>query len=87
MLVRLLLLHESVNSRERRTIRIGVMIGTVVGLIGCSEPSSNFGAGRQDRGLSPLSGISSPNRDVASGRTAASPSESFVVQAGQTPSP
>jgi|GraSoiStandDraft_51_1057287.scaffolds.fasta_scaffold252518_1 hypothetical protein len=34
------------NARERRTIRIGVIIGTLVGLMGCSEQASNLqGAG------------------------------------------
>ena len=47
MLAQLLLYCSYMNARERRTIRIRVAIGTIVGLIGCSQQASNLkGAGQ-----------------------------------------
>lgn len=44
------------NARERRTIRIGVAIGTIVGLMGCSGRSSDSRGTRQTAAVSSLNG-------------------------------
>ena len=79
------------NSRERRTIRIGVAIGTVVGLIGCSEPASNLQGAGHAPALSSAhikSVDSSPNTGIEPfAGNATSTSERFIVQAVQTQAP
>ncbi|HVT08009.1 MAG TPA: hypothetical protein VHO67_11165 [Polyangia bacterium] len=47
------------NARERRAIRIGVAIGTIAGLIGCSERPSDFRGAGQAPALSSAHGLSS----------------------------
>jgi hypothetical protein len=79
------------NSRERRTIRIGVAIGTVVGLIGCGEPAPNLQGARHARALSSAhikSVDSTPNTGITTyGCNAASTRERFMDHAVQTLAP
>src|SRR4029077_19860549 len=45
----------------KRTIRISVAIGAIVGLIGCGEEASNVEAPSHDLGLSAMNGLSALN--------------------------
>lgn len=79
------------NARERRTIRIGVAIGTVVGLIGCGQRPSNLqGAGHaptlSSEHIKSVEGA--PNAGIATfGYNATDTSEHFIVQGIQTVAP